>query len=71
MSIRQVNGPLFRCFLLPTAPVLREVFSLLRVSRHTYTGGIPKELSVSHGAQAQTPPNTSLFVFSMPKEFQL
>ena len=55
MSIREENGQLFRCFLLPSwqlrrlsyqAPVLREVFSLLRVSRHIYTGGIPEKLSV-------------------------
>ena len=45
----------FVVFLLPSwqirrlsyqAPVLREVFSLLRVSRHNYTSGIPEELSV-------------------------
>ena len=43
------------CFLLASwqirrlsyqAPVLREVFSLMRVSRRIYTGGIPEELSV-------------------------
>ena len=54
-SIRDVNGQLFRCFLLASwqirrlsyqAPVLREVFSLMRVSRHIYTGRIPEELSV-------------------------
>ena len=54
-SIRNINGQLFRCFLLPSwqirllsyqAPVLREVFSLLRVSRHIYTSGIPGQLSV-------------------------
>ena len=53
-SIREVNGQLFRCFLLASwqirrlsyqAPVLREVFSLMRVSRRIYTG-IPEELSV-------------------------
>ena len=50
-SAREVNGQLFRWFLLPSwqilrlsyqAPVLREVFSLLRVSRHA----IPEEVSV-------------------------
>ena len=55
MSIREVNGQLFRCFLLASwqirrlsyqAPVLREVFSLMQVSRRIYTGGIPEELSV-------------------------
>ena len=54
-SIHDVNGQLFRCFLLPSwqirrlsyqAPVLHEVFSLLRVSRHIYTSGIPRQLSV-------------------------
>ena len=54
-SIHEVNGQLFRCFLLASwqirrlsyqAPVLREVFSLTRVSRRIYTGGIPEELSV-------------------------
>ena len=42
------------CFLLPSwqicrlhyqAPVLHEVFHLLRVSKHLYTHGIPKQLS--------------------------
>ena len=42
------------CFLLPSwricrlhyqAPVLHEVFRLLRVSKHLYTRGIPKQLS--------------------------
>ena len=46
---------MFRCFLLASwqtrrpsyqAPVLREVFSLMRVSRRIYTGGIPEGLSV-------------------------
>ena len=55
VSIREVNGQLFRCFLLPSwqlrrlsyqAPVLHEVFSLLWVFRHIYTGGIPENLSV-------------------------
>ena len=55
MSIREVNGQLFHSFLLPSwqlrrlsyqAPVLREVFGLLRVSRYIYTGGIPEKLSV-------------------------
>ena len=54
-KIREVNGQLFRCFLLASwqirrlsyqAPVLREVFSLMPVSRRIYTGGIPEELSV-------------------------
>ena len=54
-SIREVNGELFRCFLLASwqirqlsyqGPVLREVFSLMRVSRRIYKGGIPEELSV-------------------------
>ena len=54
-KISKVNGQLFRCFLLSSwqirqlsyqAPVLREVFRLLRVSRHIYTSGIPGELSV-------------------------
>ena len=54
-SIREVDGQLFRCFLLASwqirrlsyqAPVLREAFSLMRVSRRIYTGGIPEELSV-------------------------
>ena len=48
-SIREVNGQLFRCFSLPSwqirrlsyqAPVLREIFSLLRVSRHICTSDI-------------------------------
>ena len=34
------------CRLSYQAPVLREVFSLMRVSRRIYTGGIPEELSV-------------------------
>ena len=43
-----------RCFLLPSwqicrlhyqAPVLHEVFHLLRVSKHLYTRGIPEQLS--------------------------
>ena len=51
-----------RCFLLPSwqicrlhyqAPVLHEVFRLLRVSKHLYTRGIPEQLS----RKAQTPPN--------------
>ena len=51
-----------RCFLLPSwqicrlhyqAPVLHEVFCLLRVSKHLYTWGIPEHLS----RKAQTPPN--------------
>ena len=55
VSIREVNGQLFRFFLLASwqicrlsyqASVLREVFSLMRVSRHIYTGGIPERLSV-------------------------
>ena len=42
-----------RCFLLPSwqicrlhyqAPVLHEVFRLLRVSKHLYTRGIPEQL---------------------------
>ena len=46
---------MFRCFLLASwqirrlsyqAPVLLEVFSLMRVSRRIYTGGIPEGLSV-------------------------
>ena len=50
------------CLLLPSwqicrlhyqAPVLHEVFHLLRVSKHLYTSGIPKQLS----RKAQTPPN--------------
>ena len=54
-SIREVNGQLFHCFLLASwqicrlsyqVPVLREVFSLMRVSRRIYTGGIAEELSV-------------------------
>ena len=54
-SIHEVNGQLFHCFLLASwqirrlsyqAPVLREVFSLMRVSRRIYTGGIPEEISV-------------------------
>ena len=54
-SIRDVNGQLFRCFLLASrqirrlsyqAPVLRDVLSLMRVSRRIYTGRIPEELSV-------------------------
>ena len=54
-SIREVNGQMFCCFLLASwqirrlsyqAPVLCEVFSLMRVSRRIYTGGIPEELSV-------------------------
>ena len=53
---------LSRCFLLPSwqicrlhyqAPVLHEVFHLLRVSKHLYTRGIPEQLS----PKAQTPPN--------------
>ena len=44
-SIREVNGQLIRR-LSYQAPVLREVFSLMRVSRRIYTGGIPEELSV-------------------------
>jgi len=51
-----VNGQLFRCFLLPSwqirrqsyqPPLLDEVFSLLQVSRHIYTSGIPEQLSIS------------------------
>ena len=90
-NIREVNGQLFCCFLLASwqirrlnyqAPVLREVFSLVRVSRRINTGGIPKEPSVyatrcPDQAQAQTPPNIQslappkrFFVcFLMPKEF--
>ena len=54
-SIREVNGQLFRYFLLASwqirrlsyrAPVLCEVFSRMRVSRRIYTGGIPDGLSV-------------------------
>ena len=54
-STREVNSQLFRCFLLALwqirrlsyqAPVLREVFSLMRVSRRIYTGSILEELSV-------------------------
>ena len=54
-SIHEVNGQMFCCFLLASwqirrlsyqAPVLCEVFSLMRVSRRIYTGGIPEELSV-------------------------
>ena len=54
-SIREVNGQLFRCFLLASweirrlsyqAPVLHDIFSLMQVSRRIYTGGIPEELSV-------------------------
>ena len=50
------------CFLLPSwqicqlhyqAPVLHEVFRLLRVSKNLYTRGIPEQLS----RKAQTPPN--------------
>ena len=74
-SIREVNGQLFRCFLLASwqirglsyqTPVLREVFSLMRVSRRIYTGGIPEGLMLipeefmptrcPGQAQAQTPP---------------
>ena len=56
MSTCEVNGQQFRCFLLPSwqirrlsyqPPVLDEVFSLLRVSRHIYTSGIPAQLSIS------------------------
>ena len=65
MSTREVNGQLFRCFLLPSwqnrrlsyqAPVLREVFSLLWVSRHIYSSVIPEELSVY--AQAMSRPGS-------------
>ena len=68
-SIRKVNGQLFRCFLLASwpirrlsyqTPVLREAFSLMRVSRRTgiYTGGIPEEPTRCPGqVQAQTPAN--------------
>ena len=41
------------CRLHYQAPVLHEVFHLLRVSKHLYTSGIPKQLS----RKAQTPPN--------------
>ena len=71
---------LFCCFLLASwqirllsyqAPVLREVFSLMRVSRRIYTDGIPEELSVY--AHTMSRPglgqSTSSFVFLMPKEF--
>ena len=92
-SIREVNGQLFRCFLLASwqvrrlsyqAPVLHEVFSLMRVSRRIYTGGIPKELSVyAHMmSRPESGPDSSqhlklssarallrLFVCLMPKEF--
>ena len=55
VSIREVNGQMFRCVLLAAwqirrlsyqAPVLHEVFSLMRVSRRIYTSGIPEALSV-------------------------
>ena len=96
MSFAEVNGQLFRCFLLTSwqirrlsyqAPVLREVLSLLQVSRRTCTSDIPKELSLyAHmmsrpgQALAQTPPNIKAYspakvllrlFFSTPKEFQL
>ncbi|RMX48167.1 hypothetical protein pdam_00015380 [Pocillopora damicornis] len=41
------------CRLHYQAPVLHEVFHLLRVSKHLPTRGIPKQLS----RKAQTPPN--------------
>ena len=53
-KICEANGQLFRCFLLASwqirrlsyqAPVLRDVFSLMRVSRRIYTYGIPEEPS--------------------------
>ena len=70
-SIWEVNGQLFRCFLLASwqirrlsyqAPVLCEGFSLMRVSRRIYTGGIPKSFlfmptRCPSQAQALTPPN--------------
>ena len=66
------------------APVLREVFSLLRVSRrHVYTGGIPEKLSVYAYTMSRpgSGPDSSQLVkissakallrfFLMPKEFQ-
>ena len=56
MNTRKANGQLFRCFLQPSwqirrlsyqPPVLDEVLSLLRVSRHIYTSGIPEQLLIS------------------------
>ena len=55
---------MFRCFLLAAwqicrrsyqAPVPREVFSLMRVSRRIYTSGMPTQFPGQ--AQAQTPAN--------------
>ena len=62
--------------------VLDEVFSLLQVSWHIYTSGISEQLLISvycphDGRWLGSGPDSSqhlklnLFVFSMPKEFQL
>ena len=61
--------------------VLDEVFSLLWVSRHIYTSGILEQLSISVYAHTMAKPGSgldfsqhlklSLFVFTMPKGFQL
>ena len=47
------------CRLGYQAPVLYEVFSLLQVSRHIYTSGIPEELSVYTMATLGSGPDSS------------
>ena len=77
IKYHKVRQP-FRCFLLPSwqirwlsyqAPLLREVFSLLQVSRHIYTSGIPEELSVYAHTMSRSPKHFFVCFFQCRRNF--